>query len=97
MTIEDYAFLDEYPQTKDDRLPLWKPADTKLEPKAAFVSGGPAPAGSCEFVGELCYGNSVCRRCRVDSGACFHFADRSVYAFCPTRTKKLRELKRERT
>lgn len=95
MSREHCAFLDEFPQTKDDRQPLWKPKDTALKPEAK-ICGAPPPPGSCEFVGDLPYEGALCRKCTLGS-ICFLFAEPAAYASCPSRIERLRELKREKT
>ena len=52
---EDYSLFDYPSEREDDRQPLWKPEKSKPEPNACIVSGAPAPTGSCEFVGGVCY------------------------------------------
>lgn len=46
--------------------PLWKPKDPQPETKARVVAGAPAPAGSCEFMGNTafvgCHLNCDCAR-----------------------------------
>ena len=87
---EGYS-LSDYPAEAVNRWqPLWKPKDTKAEANAFVVSGAPAPAGSCEFVGGLPYEGALGRKCRL-GGVCFLFADPAAYASCPSRTEKLRE------
>ena len=89
---EEYSLFDYPAEREQDRQPLWKPSSerSKSEPKACIVSGGPAPAGSCEFVLEPLYVGSLGRRCRF-GGSCFLFADSATYASCPTRIEKLKE------
>jgi hypothetical protein len=90
---EDYSLFDYPSEREDDRQPLWRPEKSKPEPNACIVSGAPAPAGSCEFVGGVCYEGALCRKCRL-GGVCFLFANPAAYASCPTRTEKLSELKK---
>ena len=87
---EDYSLFDYPSERVDDRQPLWNPKDTKPEAKAFVISGAPAPAGSCEFVGGLPYEGALGRKCHL-GGVCFLFADPAAYASCPSRTEKLRE------
>ena len=94
-SLEDYTYFENEPApetvVKREWQPLWKPSSEKSEPKG-IVSGGPAPVGSCEFVGGLVYQGALCRKCTVSGdSACFFFADAAVYASCPTRMEKLRE------
>ena len=91
-SLEDYTFFENEPAPEPvvKWKPLWKPKDGKPESKASIVSGGPAPVGSCEFVGESIYVGSSGRRCRF-GGACFLFADSAAYVSCPTRKEKLKE------
>ena len=92
--LEDYTFFENEPapERKREWQPLWKPSSEKgkVEVKASIVSGGPAPLGSCEFVGESLYVGSSGRLCRF-GGSCFLFADSAAYASCPTRKEKLKE------
>jgi hypothetical protein len=90
---EDYSLFDYPSEREDDRQPLWKPEKSKPEPNACIVSGAPAPAGSCEFVGGLPYEGALGRKCTLGS-VCFLFANPAAYASCPTRTEKLSELKK---
>ena len=91
---EDYSLFDYPVEPKDDRRPLWKAKDTISEAKASVVSGAPAPAGSCEFVGGLCYEGALCRKCTLDGYSCFLFADPAIYPSCPSRNEKLKELQK---
>ena len=63
---KDYSLLNCPSQRQDDRLPLWKPKDLKVEAKASVISDAPAPAGSCEFIRGLVDATLDARKC-VDS------------------------------
>lgn len=52
---------------------------------------------SCEFVGGLCFAGALCRKCTLGGFSCFLFADPAVYASCPSRREKLRQLEKEQT
>ena len=93
---EDYS-LSDYPSdvAVNRWQPLWKPKESSTEAKASVVSGVPAPAGSCEFVGALIWEGSIGRCCRL-GGCCFLFADPKAYASCPSRMERLRELQKSR-
>ena len=51
-----------------------------------------APDGACEFAGELLFAAALGRKCGADDLSCFGFGDADVYASCPTRRKRRREV-----
>ena len=89
LSSEDYSLFD-YVEPEQERQPLWHSVKDNLELKVPFVSGAPAPVGSCEFVGALLYEGSSGRKCTC-GGVCFLFADPVAYASCPSRKEKLKE------
>ena len=99
-SLEDYAFFENEPApepvVKREWQPLWKSSSEKVkpEPKAFIVSGAPAPAGSCEFVGDLLYVGSSGRHCTL-GGSCFLFLKASDYVNCPSRAEKLKDKKEQ--
>ena len=75
--------------------PLWEPKDSKPETKARVVSGAPAPAGSCEFIGNDAFlgCESKLRLCQIDGCSCTFacYSDSKVWIKCWTRLEKLKD------
>ena len=92
---EDCALFDYSSKQQNDRQPIWKPKETKPAPKASVVLGAPAPAGSCEFIGDFPFvgSTSKLRLCRIDRCSCTFacYSDSKVWTSCLTRLEKLKD------
>ena len=70
--VEDFSLSDYSSYQQNDRLPIWRPKETKPEAKASDVLSAPAPADSCEFTGDIAFVGcaSKLRLCQIDGCSC---------------------------
>ncbi len=82
-------------QQQDERLPIWKPKEYKPAAKASVVLSAPAPADSCESVGDTPFVgcSSKLRLCQIDGCSCTFacYSDSKVWSKCWTRLEKLKD------
>ena len=90
--VEDYTLFGNSSE-QNDRLPIWKPKETKPVAKTSVVLS--APAGSCEFIGDFPFVGctSKLRLCQIDGCSCTLacYSDSKVWSTCYTRLEKLKD------
>ena len=88
-SLSNYAF-----EAVSKWQPLWKHKDSQLEAKTKVVAGASAPAGSCEFIGNIAFVGcaSKLRLCQIDGCSCTFvcYSDSKVWSKCWTRLEKLK-------
>jgi hypothetical protein len=93
--MPDYSLSGYSSYQQNDRFPIWKPKEAKLAAKASVVLGAPAPAGSCEFIGDFPFVGctSKLRLCQIDGCSCTFacYSDSKVWSKCWTRLEKLKD------
>jgi hypothetical protein len=92
--LEDYSLFGYSSEQQNDRLSIWTPKETNPAPKASVVLDAPAPAGSCEFIGDIPFVGctSKLRLCQIDgcSGTFACYSDSKVWTSCWTQLEKLK-------